>query len=111
MSYLAIFKRIIPFFLTFAAGLLIASIFVPITSPSFRGVERGRKWRGCYESKAEAEYLRSENVRLRNENEELRRESQDWDTTNLKYIVPEVNVDAPPPPPPPTRPHRPHGNR
>ena len=29
MSYLAIFKRVIPFFLTFAAGLLIASIFVP----------------------------------------------------------------------------------
>lgn len=111
MSYLAIFKRIIPFFLTFAAGLLIASIFVPIAAPTFSRGERGRsKWRDYKQMKVENEDLRRENSRMMKELEQLRRESQDWDTTNLKFVVPEINVDAPPPPPPPKR-HRPHSER
>jgi len=111
MSYLAIFKRIVPFFLTFAAGLLIASIFIPITAPTFSRGERGRsKWREYKQMKAENEDLYRENCRMKKELEQLRREAQDWDTTDLKFVVPEINVDAPPPPPPPKR-HRPHGER
>jgi hypothetical protein len=92
MSYLAIFKRIIPFFLTFAAGLLIASIFVPITAPSFRNADRGGKWRHHRECKKEKESLRRENMRLRQELEQ-RNEIQ-----NLKL---DFELDVPPPPPPP----------
>jgi hypothetical protein len=112
MSYLAIFKRIVPFFLTFAAGLLIASIFIPITAPSFSRGERGRnRWHEYKRLKIEVEELRREKNRMKEEIEELRRDAQNWDTTNLKFVVPEINVDTPPPPPPVKRPHRPHGDR
>jgi hypothetical protein len=94
MSYLAIFKRIIPFFLTFAAGLLIASIFVPVTAPSFRNADRGGKWRHHRECKKEKESLRRENMRLRQEIETIQRN----EIQNLKL---DFELDVPPPPPPP----------
>lgn len=90
MSYLAIFKRIIPFFLTFAAGLLIASIFVPIMAPSFRNVERNGKWRHHRECKREKESLRRENMRLRQEIETMQRN---------EFHELRLELDAPPPPP------------
>lgn len=100
MSYLQIFKRIIPFFLTFAAGLLIASIFVPITGPSFRNSDRSGKYRFRSECKRERESLRRENDRLRQENEQLR-SNADADFSTLEYQVPEIRIEAPAPPPPP----------
>lgn len=101
MSYLAIFKRIIPFFLTFAAGLLIASIFVPITVPSFERSQRSGHGRYHRELKRENESLRRENMRMRKELEELRRSTEDVKFQDLKWDVPEVHVNVPPPPPPP----------
>ena len=105
MSYLAVFKRIIPFFLTFGAGLLIASIFVPIAAPSFQrfGSERGRHWRYHKELKRENESLRRENYRMRKELEELRRDATKVEFKNLKWDVPEVTVEVPAVPPPPAR--------
>ena len=94
MSYLAIFKRIIPFFLTFAAGLLIASIFLPITAPRFERSERSGKWRHHRECKREKESLRRENMRLRQELEQRN------EIHNLKL---DFELDAPPPPPPVVR--------
>ena len=41
MYYKGLLKRIVPFFLTFAAGLFIASFFVTIARPSFNGFRRG----------------------------------------------------------------------
>jgi len=98
MSYLAIFKRIIPFFLTFAAGLLIASIFVPISGPNFNGLSRRNKMREYRQLKIEVEQLRSERCRMRRELEELRRAdaeqmSPNWDA------VPAFDLPVPPPPP------------
>ena len=101
MSYLQIFKRVIPFFLTFAAGLLIASIFVPITGPSFRSSERMGKRAAYKELKRDYENLRRENCRMRKDLEQLRREAEAADFKNLKFSVPEVVVEAPAPPPPP----------
>ncbi len=97
MSYLQIFKRIIPFFLTFAAGLLIASIFVPITAPSFRNADRGGRWRQHKELKRENYNLRRENDRLKQELDQLR-SNADWNTSTLGYQVPETRVEVPPPP-------------
>jgi hypothetical protein len=101
MSYLAIFKRIIPFFLTFAAGLFIASFFVTIATPNFGSVERGKKWRYYNEMRRENENLRRENCRLKREMEQLRRDAENVDFKNLKLVLPEVEVDVPAPPAPP----------
>src|SRR5690349_15159347 len=101
MSYLQIFKRIIPFFLTFAAGLLIASIFVPIGTPNFRNADGGGKWRQRTECKRDRESLRRENDRLRQELEAMRNEIEAAKFSDLKYSVPEIHIEAPMPPPPP----------
>jgi len=98
MSYLQIFKRVIPFFLTFAAGLLIASIFVPITGPSFRNAERGGKWRHHKECRRDRESLQRENSRLKEELEQLRRETANIEFRTLEYGVPEIRIEAPAPP-------------
>lgn len=99
MSYLAIFKRVVPFFLTFAAGLLIAGIFVPLATPNFSGFKRmSNKRHECRQSKIEVEELRRENYRLKTENAQLRREARSWDSTTLEYSVPEVVLEPPVPP-------------
>jgi len=108
MSYLAIFKRVVPFLLTFSVALLIASIFIPIAAPNFSRGQRGGKWREHERIRTENSDLRIENERLRQENEMLRQNRQSWDTTNLKWVIPDVDVDAPPPPPAPKRPRHPH---
>lgn len=95
MSYLAVFKRIIPFFLTFATGLLIASIFVPITAPSFQKSERQSRWRYYKEIKRENESLRRENCRMRKELEQLRRDSASVEFRDLRFDAHKVAVDAP----------------
>lgn len=100
MSYLQIFKRIIPFFLTFAAGLAVASIFVPIGAPSFRNADGGGKWRHRTECKREREALRREKDRLKQELEALRNEIDAAKFSDLKYSVPEIRIEAPMPPPP-----------
>lgn len=90
MSYLAIFKRIIPFFLTFAAGLLIASIFIPISAPNFSKGEGRKHKRGSYNKVwMENDDLRRENQRLRQELEmEREMNERDWNApTTLKYEV------------------------
>ncbi len=97
MSYPTILKRIIPFFLTFAAGLLIASIFVPISAPNFPRFGRGsHKFSEYKRIKADFEELKRENCQMKKELELLRRDSADRETITLKY-VPEVDLDVPPP--------------
>ena len=104
MSYLAVFKRVIPFFLTFAAGLLIASFFVPISAPSFKGLQnrRNHKMREYRHLRMEVEQLRAERARMKRELEELRRlnaeQTPNWDA------VPAFDLPVPPPPPAPIMP-------
>lgn len=99
MSYLAIFKRIIPFFLTFAVGLFIASLFVPLTAPSFSGFRRGpSKVREYRQLRTEVEELRREKCRMKRENDELRRQLE---LKNSFEAVRDFDweVQAPPHPP------------
>jgi hypothetical protein len=82
-------KRILPFFLTFSLGLLIASFFVTIAAPNFNFQRRGFNRHREYDRRMEFEnrQLRDENNRLKqqlNENENLSEDS---------------NVPAPPLPP------------
>jgi hypothetical protein len=62
-------KRILPFFLTFAVGLLIASFFVSIT-PNFKFERAGWSRHRAYHQR-----LEFENQRLREENNMLKRQA------------------------------------
>lgn len=63
-------KRVLPFFLTFAVGLFIASFFVTVAAPTFQFNKRN--WRNNHrqydrQREAEIQRLREENMRLRKE--------------------------------------------
>ena len=71
MFYTGLFKRVIPFVLTFAAGLFLASFFVSIAFPG----ERWRSGRRMHRFQ-ERHQLRVENEDLREKNRLLRRENE-----------------------------------
>ena len=107
MLYTGLFKRIIPFVLTFAAGLFIASFFVSIALPSFgnwREGRRSRHWQEKRQVRMEMEELRERVRSLTRENEELRRNSDvKW---MLENAVPPVELEAPHPPRRPKHPRQ-----
>ncbi len=82
----AFFNRVIPFILTFAVGLLVASFFVSVV-PSFK-FKKNR----CGK-RHEMRNLSYENNRLRLENQRLQRK---LDVTESMILL-----EAPVPPPPP----------
>jgi hypothetical protein len=88
-------KRVLPFFLTFSLGLLVASFFVSVAAPSFNFKKRNHRCREYRENSR----LQMENQSLREDNEALRRELREND---LK-TVPAFELDVPPPPPPPMK--------
>jgi hypothetical protein len=92
-------KRIVPFFLTFAAGLFVASFFVSVAAPNFSF----RSDRGYYRF-GEIQRLRIENRELRENNFRQRRQTMNADASDVFGAVPPVDVDVPPPPPPPRAP-------
>lgn len=106
MDFIAVVKRVVPFLLTFVAGLAIASIFVTVAAPSL-SLSSKRMNRGhhrCKNLSSELENLRDENLRLRMQVEELR-----FRTGNdLSAPGPEFEVPAPPAPPIAPRAHRVH---
>jgi hypothetical protein len=103
MLYTGLFKRIIPFVVTFAAGLFLASFFVSVALPSLSNMREVRRSRSCHEKRQlrmERDELRDKVRTLRRQNEELRRNATDIDVL-LQEAVPPVELDAPHPPPPP----------
>jgi hypothetical protein len=113
MFYVGLFKRIIPFVLTFAAGLLIASIFVPIGFPNAAKWREARRAGKCHERhqlRMENEELREKVRTQRSEIQELRRDAHEWDSdTEILNAVPPVILEEhkPLPPPPAKRPKHP----
>jgi hypothetical protein len=90
-------KRFVPFFLTFAVGLFIASFFVTVAAPKFQFKNRAwKKNHKQYDRQRELDIqrLREENIRLKNEL--LSRDSEAADFQELKFSVP-----LPPPVPAP----------
>ncbi|MBX3245131.1 MAG: hypothetical protein KF685_11815 [Acidobacteria bacterium] len=74
MQYTGIIKRLVPFFLTFAVGLLVASFFVPLSFPSLSGLRMKAEERrsriermryGRHEVMRENRQLKEEVIRLR----------------------------------------------
>ena len=111
MLYSGLFKRVIPFVLTFAAGLFIASFFVSLALPSVGGWRSERRFGKCHR----ARHLEKENMEMQErlrvleiENQRLRQHSSDWSDSDLINAVPPVAVEAPHPPPPPRRPKHRH---
>jgi hypothetical protein len=94
-----VLTRVLPFFLTFAAGLFIASFFISIATPSFNFPRRANKCR-------ETRQLRTELERVRRDNTELRRQLDEAGMNAEWTRTPDFEPSAPPPPPPPTRKHR-----
>lgn len=91
MRWSALFKRFVPFFLTFTLGLFVASFFVSIAAPSFQFKNRGWKYR-------EYKRMKCENDRLRERVQRLERERLSAETDF------EMNLNVPPPPLPPAPP-------
>jgi len=97
-------KRILPFLATFAVGIFIASFFVSISGPNFRGRGFGGRHAEMKRLRLENEMLRNENLRLKNQNQF---ESQNFTVTEMPRIAhddfrghgPEIPVEGPPPPP------------
>lgn len=98
-------KRILPFFLTFAVGLFIASFFVTISAPSFRFENRRWNRHQQYHRQMELEKqrLQEENYRLK---KQLADNSLEFSPTDLKYSVPPPPPAPPMPPAPNTVPYR-----
>lgn len=86
----ALFKRIVPFILTFAAGLFIASFFVNVI-PSFKVKKNNR----CGK-RQEVRILKYERERLQLENQRLKQRLEETERMML--------LEEPVPPPPPLAP-------
>lgn len=99
-----LFRRLIPFFLTFAAGLLIASFFVPVTGPNFR-FGRRRQMHMEYDRQRDEQIqkLREENIDLKVRLDGIRDSRSSSDGTE-DLNVPPVLDEIPPPPMPPKHP-------
>ncbi|HEX6126630.1 MAG TPA: hypothetical protein VFZ23_14750 [Pyrinomonadaceae bacterium] len=101
MLYIGFFKRIIPFVLTFAAGLFLASFFVSVV-PNFENWRDARRTR-CrdrqHQQRIEMDELREKVRTLRRENDSLRRNAADVDPY-FQDAVPPVVLEAHPPTPP-----------
>jgi len=92
-------KRVVPFFLTFAVGLFIASFFVTIAAPRFEF--KNRSWKRNHrqydrQRELEIQRLREENIRLKNQLSDKALENVDFQ--ELKYAVPPPPPMSPAPP-------------
>ena len=93
-------KRLVPFLLTFAVGMLVASFFVTISAPKFQ-FKRGWKHRDYHR-------LRYENKMQKERIRQLERELNEQRFGDIKSIELNVAPLPPMPPPPPKAPAAPH---
>ena len=98
-------KRVVPFFLTFAVGLFIASFFITIAAPQFNLRSRGWGKHQRYHQKMEFE-----NQRLSEENNRLKRQLAEKDLQE-DFLPSDLRYTVPPPPMPPAPNAVPHRNR
>lgn len=99
MQFLSVIKRVVPFVFAVTVGVLIASIFVPLSSPAESFKSNFKSRHDCKRFKREMRELRRENIRLSMENEELRmtverQNGNAWERSEMPPMPP-----APPAPP------------
>src|SRR5215203_3520376 len=105
MCYTGLFKRIVPFVITFAAGLFLASFFVSIGLPTRRFERRFNRFQETQQLRRENDNLRERNRALQAENEQLKGRSFDMDHM-IPDAVPSVGLGDRHPPKPPREPRR-----
>lgn len=104
-SSLGLIKRFVPFLLTFAVGLLVASFFVPIVSPRYKSENRGWKHGKCKNKDAEIQRLRDQ---IADQELELQMwRDGDWNAPPPPMPPAVYMEEAPMPPPPPLAPMAP----
>lgn len=93
-------KRVLPFLLTFAVGLFIASFFVTIAAPSFRFENRGWQRHRQYDRMMEREKqrLNEENLRLKKQLAENELQNSNDRNFEMDFAVPPPPAVAPLPP-------------
>lgn len=106
MQYTGFIKRFLPFALTFAAGLFIASLFVPIGFAKFGSRHRERHRNEDRQLRLEVEQLRKEKCDLRRQLEAKQANSEFENTFDAP-----ASVELPVPPPVPVAPAVPHRHR
>jgi hypothetical protein len=101
MLYTGFFKRIIPFVLTFAAGLFIASFFVSIAAPSFGNWRESRRsrCRDKHDLRLQLDRLREEKRTLEMENEMLKQQMSDSIDFEIPVVPGVPAIEHPPAPP------------
>ncbi len=109
MSGMGFIKKVVPFFLTFAIGLFIASFFVSIAVPNFKVPNRSWKRHQQYHQRIESENQRLRELNLRLEKEiaiaERQKEIAEQER-RLTILSGDNNFDVPPLPPAPPAPYR-----
>ena len=109
MQFTGFIKRFLPFAVTFAAGLFIASFFVTIGLPKFGSRHRGGRHNEMRQLRVEVEQLKKEKCDLRRQLEEKK---ANFDFENGFDAPGAVDVPVPPPVPvAPAAPKAPHRNR
>ncbi len=103
MRYTGLLKRILPFALTFASGLFIASFFVSVGMPAFGTRHRENRRNEARELQIEVQQLRKEKCNLRREMHEMR-----MSVGNGVGVMDDLSEFEPVPAPPiaPAAPHR-----
>jgi hypothetical protein len=106
MCYTGLIKRIIPFVLTFAAGLFIASFFVSIAVPGerWRSNRRAHRFQEMRQLRIENDELRERLRVMRMEIEELRLTKEDINEFVIPEVLPPASFEAHHPPRKPKKP-------
>ena len=91
-------KRVLPFFVTLAIGLFIASFFVDLAPTPFKFDRGMRRFREFQELKMENMELRNRCQQLQEQNEQLRSSQSMRD--QIENWPKKNSVDTLPPPPP-----------
>ncbi len=110
MLYTGLFKRIIPFVLTFALGLFLASLFGAALLPNFESRRDARRAKRCHDKQQlmiEMDQIKQELRDAKLQNETLRQNS--WHRS-IELSVPPV-LEEHHPPAPPKRPKHPRFDR
>ena len=109
MQYTGFIKRFLPFALTFAAGLFIASFFVTIGFPKFGSRHRENRQVQIPELRIEVQQLRKEKCDLRRQLDEMKANPSGMEPVPM---APEdMDFSMPVPPPVPAAPAAPHRHR
>ena len=93
-------KRFLPFVIALGIGIFIASFFVELRAPNFRGGPRTKRYHEMKRLRVENEELKNENLRLKNELDNHRRHHPQVIDLDHQHDWPGTALDGLPPPPP-----------